>query len=403
MTNKLYKQIFVNLLAVVAFTQFSLDAMANKPCSPSGLTVDEKRVSDDPQSCGKQQLATKTPIISEILTALRKKADSLIDSSWVAEAGKDVTSGYYRWPATDGLLELYSATSELKYLNTAVEMGVAFIDSGSDTDSDGYLDWHSPYVPHLGYKNHWHYEWRAAAGIARTAATIAERADLNVVYKGELEKMLNYLERHVWEKWAPTGKLAYISSTDAVTTHFLGRLGSVAIGLHKATGETQYAEYIERKGAELVKSLELRADTNSYNITCTIYTSDCNYNPGGTLDVSHANDVINFIVEGYQEGYSFVSSQDIDRLVNTVTRVIWVNDGFAVYVNGSGGTGGIANNNGAWAKLSLYDDQLYRKYVDWALSPALNVSNFEKMKTLGSLARVTFERDNKGLLASQAQ
>lgn len=387
-------------LALAVCSQFTLAA---KPCPPASFGVEAAGNSQTSiNDCGK--------VVIELPAAvgdLRTKVDAMIDASWIEEAGNDVEAGYIRWPAIDGLIDLYIATDDVKYVRLAVDMSIAYARAGAHIDGDGYLDWHSPHVPQWNNINHYHYEWRAAAGIAKTVGLLATREELKG-FAGQRNELVAFLETHVWDKWDYPGHLSHITDFSSESTIFIGRIGVIAIGLHQATGKDRYLDYLNTKGVELVDSLIAQYNPNkdAYNLTLVTDGSDGTGDAGvGTVDTSHAGDAFSFLTQAYFEGYDLsgkLTTGFMHRLTNTVTEVMWPDADWSYYVNGTGSGGWPPLLNGGFARLAAFDSALQVKYVNWALDPNTFGSSFpwpfEEVRTYGALARASvLLRENPSL------
>ncbi len=299
----------------------------------------------------------------------------------------DAVRMYFVWPAIDGLLSLYEATGNAEYVGHAVSWSNRYRGMGTDEDGDGYLDWDSSWIEG---KNHGHVEWRAADGIARTVALIRTDPRLEA-YRSDGEVLLPFLEKHVWEKW--TGGYSDSGGTTTVT-HFIGRMGIIALGLYHATGKDTYLEFIEDRGQILKGGLHLN-ERDAY--IWHTYAGKRRGKPK-VIDTSHAGDTVNFMVEAYRTGLVF-DEADIGRLVNTVKRNLWngslSSPQFQDYIHGgneiskwsTGGYGRTGKNQGGWTKLAEFDDELREIYTNWVMTEDLPGSPALTIHRLGNLAR----------------
>jgi hypothetical protein len=291
---------------------------------------------------------------TEIILELENKVMQSFDhQSWLSQISTDAVMMYYLWPGIDGLLNLYEATGNREYVGYAVEYCQRYQSLGEDVDNDGYLDWYSSWID--GYSHH-HVEWRAGDGVARTVAQVLTDPNLSD-YVDEAMGLRSFLEKHIWEKW--TTGYSHSGNTTTVT-HFIGRVGLIAISLYQATGDNVYLSYINTKGSQLKDALHLNAQ-DAY--TWEVYTDK-----GGAVDVSHGGDTVNFMVEAHRLGLVF-DATDIQRLINTVKKNLWngsISDPeFRENVDGSGDYGGVGNNQGGWIKLAQYDPELQEIYYNW--------------------------------------
>jgi hypothetical protein len=274
------------------------------------------------------------------------------------KAGSGVSYDMYRQRYNiEGLISIYKATGDKKYINNALELSEAYQKAGKDMDGDGYLDWKSPTA---GQKfNHSHHEWRAAAGISDVIGAIKTDPAL-AEFNNRADNLANFVDKHVWDKAHNVkGRNGKIQDTD--NTHFIGRMGSVAVNMYKATGDPKYREYIETKGQQLKDSLKLGSD-GTYNINMTT-------KGGEFADVSHAGDTINFIVEAAKAGIVF-DQTDLQRLAKTVKTKMWNGKGFSDMINGSSSSkySGVGQHQEGWVKLAEFDPDLQSIYLNFVKS-----------------------------------
>ena len=305
----------------------------------------------------------------------------------LASITDDAVRMYFLWPAIDGLLSLYEATGKSDYVGYAISWAKRYRDLGKDIDGDGYLDWDSSWIEG---RNHGHVEWRAADGIARAVALVLTDPGL-AAHKTDAETLLGFLEKHVWEKWSG----GYNDSGQRTSvTHFIGRMGIIALGLHRATGRDEYLDYVERKGRELKAGLHVN-ERDAY-IWYT-YAGGQRGRPK-VIDTSHAGDTVNFIAEAHRSGLVF-DDVDIRRLVHTVKRNLWNGSldspQFQDYIHGeaetskwsTGGFGRVGKNQGGWIKLAQFDDELMAIYTSWVANGEMPGGAQTAIHIFGNLAR----------------
>jgi len=402
----------VATLASAALTLLPATAVAQQaqaaPCSPSitgasspSGTVQLTTLSQE--NCIEQAAQEEPRPSNAALTGLLAKvithADQYIakKDDWISnpKPGGRVSAveGYIRKPAMEGLTDLYKATNNSDYLDLAITLAHEYINTGSDETGDGYLDWYSD--SKNGY-DHSHYEWRAAAGIGYLLTELSDSKHANQ-YDNEVAKFTNYLAISVWEKWEPTGPLANIDNHSTTATYFIGRLGLTAIALHKTTGADTYLEWLDNQGGELIRSLknQYRPEFDAYNLTGRVNGDDVSQsNTPGTVDTSHAADAFSFLSHAKLEGYDLGGEYDdvvLDRIINTLTNVMFTDTHFSENVDGTGGIGTErSNSNGGYARFATFENDLLERYVRYATAESTYASgaiSYEaRIHTLGSLA-----------------
>ena len=324
-----------------------------------------------------------------IIAELEVEARSYINAAWVERISTDAVGMYFRWPGVDGLVDFYRATGNVEYIDLSVAMSKRYIDQGKDIDGDGYLDWLSSWID--GY-SHVHVEFRAADGIAQVAEAIHADPALSVRYESELSLFTQYLEKDVWEKDEASGYSTqnFLKSN---VTHFIGRVGLVAVPLYRITGKKKYLDWIQDRGSKLRNALVL-GDNGGYTFNCYLSGSSCSQ--GLIIDTSHAGDTVNFIVAAYELGLVF-DGVDVQRLAETVKKNLWdqsqSNPRFNDRIDGSGEYGTQGENQGGWVKLAAYDEELRSLYRSWIPTgkpqpnpSAFSTTQLNQIHILGNLA-----------------
>ena len=298
----------------------------------------------------------------------------------------DAVQMYFVWCVIDGLLSLYEATGNKEYVGYAVDLCKKYKSTGIYYDGDEYLDWYSSWYVGLvdpPYSHH-HVEWRAGDGVARTVEAILTDPNL-AEYEQDAIELRDFLEKHVWEKW--TGGYSSSASTNSVT-HFIGRIGIIALSLYKVTGDSEYLDYINTKGNELRDALVLGSN-GAYTWNC--YTDGGSCTGGGLIDISHASDTVKFMYEAYEEGLVF-DETDMERLRNTIWLNLWNGDSsnplFNNIIDGSGGHGleGKIQAPG-WIDLSGGDEELQDLYYTWVQNDGVRGTWYFDTPVYGELAR----------------
>ncbi|WP_444997610.1 hypothetical protein [Aliikangiella sp. IMCC44359] len=277
---------------------------------------------------------------------------------------------YHRWPVIDGIMDFYSVYNDDNYIQLAIDIATAYIDSG--VLNDGYLTWYSS-VGSYNNINHDHVEWRAAAAIAKIIFEIYEN-DLVDSYPQDVQFLSDFLEEHVWKKW---NSVVNSDMKTSKVTHFIARVGQIALALYQHTKKSVYLNYINYKGLELKNSLELvnipDNQQGTYNLYCKTPPADCGIT--NTIDISHASDTISFMVDMYIAGYIF-DLKDMQRLANIIKYKTWnqniTTPQFYDNVNGTGNISNIGKYQGGWVKLGQFDDDVLNIYRSW-LSSSTNL------------------------------
>jgi hypothetical protein len=280
-----------------------------------------------------------------------------------------------------GLVAMYEATGDEKYVQYLLELSEAYVKSGKDRDRDGYLDWTCDNNSDF---NHTHYEWRGARGIAQTIQLVKTNPKLSK-YSSRADQLTRFIDKHVWEKWSNGVKRSLGASSNGKIDvqrepHFIARLGTIAVHMYQATGDKKYLDFTQKQSQRLKEFLNQTSKGSTYAWTLAIGNSTVS-------DSSHAADVAEFMVDAYQQGIVF-NKHDIQKAVNTV-RSNWNKSMskplFKMNLDGSGGYNPASDGEyftRGWAALAQYDTQLQQIYQSWLnagghkQAPTLNVQGY---------------------------
>lgn len=320
--------------------------------------------------------------------------------------------GYNSAMWVDGLISLYHSTGNKEYAEIAINLVKNYLDSGvslcTDKDPDnssceepdsGYLDWYSSDSKGL---DHWHYEYRAAYGLARVLSSLHD--DEQFFGDSRLATIKSFLINDFVKKWEER-------ITGDTVTHMLSRAGLVYLYLYDVTGDVKYKTEATTLANKLKASLDKDDDKNVNGhriqiISCYLDGRECP-NKSDTLkaynsiDVSHANDTLHFILESYQRGIAFKKS-NIDLLISTLKYSILNEEGryfrSNLYTKDSHPNDRYSNLGalqGVWAKLAEHDRELLFMYVKW-LQIETQDNVYEGLKTP---IYTDFHRNNSGSIS----
>lgn len=222
--------------------------------------------------------------------------------------------------------------------------------------------------------------------IAKFAYLIANNSGFSATDKLEILEFAEDNFFKIYNQSIKTEKdLSYIYS---IRTHMGSHWAMMAMFLTKisksAKNKTVYNEVISVYNRELKKNFKLlkRNGSGYYQWNSTWdepFTSyqrkrKLNNNEKSEIqDVSHGNQVVEYIVEAYKQGYSSWKLVDLGYLINTLKfKVLLSNNVFADNVNGNRGKQKTDNGSGykqsmGWMKLMNYDKSgdLYLHYKNY--------------------------------------
>lgn len=322
------------------------------------------------------------------VTLLSLAASKVINiEEWKNKTTDDSVTGYFNWPALEGLCSLYKATGQIKHIENSLELAFKYIDSGVKRSSR-YYEWPSSWLE--GKYGHGHTEWRAAAGIATLLHTIYLDPLLISQYQNEYEKLLVFLERDIWDKTELTNLMEYNDMLNkgkkvSQVTHFIARVGLVAIPLYQITKKEKYHNWITQN-VKIMKDVFFKNPLFPFNC----YTNGYNCLPNRkTIDTSHAGDTIAFIHLAYQNSF-FFNRQDMENLAKYVLNTLWNHDSekikFYDYLDGQDQISvSMGVNQGAWSILGTYNSNLRSLYIKW-LNQENRVTGRLRLHAIGNIA-----------------
>lgn len=311
---------------------------------------------------------------------------------------------YTGWPAMWAMSSMHKNTGDIKYLDTAVDLAIRYIDDHQDLAGtghggtfaiDGFLDTHWGSSSNPGYISHWHYDWRAQAGIANAGLELHRSGVTVEAHPNALADIKAFLIQG-WDKWEPTqpadGNRS--NSIDATRfTYFLTRIMNMAIFLdatHATPGNNKYSTYLNNgRPAELaakMKGLFLNGAPAEGIPTRWSDTQD----DSSPIDISHGNDITPAFYMAYQNGHTLggnLDSQFFNDWAEYTTTVTWPTTQTHPYANLNGtGTPGTGNSCqvASLGLLGSQDSAFLTKFDNYILNneTCLAIGSFHEVKMM---------------------
>jgi hypothetical protein len=271
---------------------------------------------------------------------------------------------------------MFRATGETRFLDRALEyvenvMGSAR-DSSSLRDSqfrDRYRGWASvrPDLDHPGeevplYES---YFWRYATGLLvaiRENPAIYREAG----YRARYQRLLQFAEVNVFEKWYSRGPLQYIYRE---RTHMAAHWALIALNLSLATEDAsrraryrQVVDNVDLHLPDVRASLRGQMRRNPIEPTAYFWSDVWRSARRPGQDVSHGNGVMAYVVEACDRGRTW-TADDMAAFSALLTKVIWPGGRrYAEYVDGSGSDNGWFSDG--FVKLGRFDAAVQRRLED---------------------------------------
>ncbi|MFL5350086.1 MAG: hypothetical protein ACJ8AT_35360 [Hyalangium sp.] len=322
---------------------------------------------------------TSTPVTAQA-TGLRSVADweKLFLSRWSADhasflpmsTSNDSWQYYNLAYGIDGNTAMYRATGKTQYLDRAllyVNNMVASARPSSTLGSnfhDSYLSWKSKRAEVINqevalYES---YCWRYVTTLLRVIHDTPALYN-NANYRAQYQKLLDFSEKNIFEKWFKRGANAYIYR---VNTHMASHWALIALNLSRLTTDaTRKANYlavlnnVNQHLPNYKSSLRQQMGTSPINSAAYFWSDTWASHARPGQDVSHGNGVMAFVVESHDLGVEWTDA-DMHKFVATLNNVIWKAAGkYGNYVDGSGAGNGWFNDG--LVKLGRYDANLQRR------------------------------------------
>jgi hypothetical protein len=275
--------------------------------------------------------------------------------------------------SVDAYNAMFRATDRTQYLDRALIYINNVVASARVSSSfpksqyrDDYLGWVSQDrdsdAPGTEVPLYESYFWRYATTTLRVMRqTPAVYNDPK--YRAQYDRLLNFAEVNVFEKWYRRGADANIYRSE---THTAAHWALIALNLSLITTDpgrrAQYRTVVDNIDLHLPNSKSgLREQLIRNPADGSAYFWDDQWGvfqrPG--QDVSHGNAVMAYVVEARDQGVNWTAT-DIPRFTALLTTVIWPRDGvYPAYVDGSGRDNGwIADG---FVKLGRYSPAVQKQ------------------------------------------
>jgi hypothetical protein len=271
----------------------------------------------------------------------------------------------------DGNTAMYRATGKLQYLDRALLYANNAVNSARGSwvlpgsqFKDGYRGWASQHPETKGMEVPLNesYCWRY---VTRMLRVIRETPELynDGRYRAAYERLLEFSERDIFEKWYRRGAESYIYRGN---THMASHWAYIAMNLALMTTDqerkTQYLDVVNNINRDLpnsTSSLRQQMKPSPANPAAYFWSDVWGSSSRPGQDTPHGNGVISYIVEAHDAGIEW-TDDDIRKFVATLSTVVWPSASkYANYVDGSGNLPGWMSDG--WMKLGRYDASLQRR------------------------------------------
>jgi hypothetical protein len=268
---------------------------------------------------------------------------------------------------------MYLATGNAQYIDRALlyvnnVVATARPSSSMPTSQyhDGYFGWISRRADlqptGIEVPLYESYFWRYATTMLRVIRQTPQLYG-NPTYRAQYERLLNFAEVNVFQKWYTRGANDNIYRSNAnLVSHWALIALNLSLITEDANRRAIYRTVVDNIDLHLPNaSSSLRDQLRPNPVAPWAYFWDGNWGsskrPG--QDVSHGNNVIAYLVEARDHGHSW-TAMDMQRFSALLTTVIWPRDNvFADFVDGTGQGNGWFSDG--WVKLGRYSPAVQQR------------------------------------------
>ncbi len=306
-----------------------------------------------------------------------------------SKSGNKFQEYYYMAYYFDGLLSIWQATGDNKYLDTMLSVITNTIADAAPVDFNAsFLGWKADASYDFDYPKNgvalWEsYYWKVVTTLLRIMHQ-SPQLRATGTYQSKYANLLAFTEKNIWDKWQVKGE----GNVYRENTHMASHWARMGMELYIITGKQKYKDVFDNisfgKMPGVPSNLRAQLNTNPKVTGAVVWASGWGGN--NVQDTSHANDIVSFWITAYENGM-YWTRNDIDGLLSTLDKVIYSSsDGPNVKLNvdGSGGYDAPGRLRD-WIKLGRYDRKLQNRLISQYLSNSSNASRYP-IHNFGNLA-----------------
>ena len=285
------------------------------------------------------------PAYDYSMEATHMVADRPRGARLAAESGNYDQEYYFLSYQLNGLLQVWQATGQEKYLRDALELIHICIDEAVDVGG-GYLGW--PNAVNSGYSLWDSICWRIVTSLLRvmhdSPLLLTSPNATGGTYQQDFDEILAFTETHIWNRYAGTADSGLTSgNVYRSRTHMASHWARIANDLHYITSTGKYLEVFDNisyagfpsgtsyPGDNMRNQLRVSSvdpDAWEWNQTWDIEAGG----GGAVQDMSHANQVVSWLNNAYETGY-YWTKNDIDKLTATLDDVLLTGSNYQLWYN----------------------------------------------------------------------
>jgi hypothetical protein len=250
---------------------------------------------------------------------------------------------YYMAWQLDGVIQIWQATGENKYLDDALKIIETCIDKATNIQGGKYKGWSvtnldSSYVNN-GSTLYESYLFRYVATLLRIMYQSPNlRATGN--YQAKYDRILSFTTKNIWEKWY--NRTGNHSDVYRVNTHMTSHWARIGMELYIITGQPIYKEVFDNisfAGIPVYPGKSLRERMYNNPKVATAYSWSQGWTSSKVQDTSHGADIVSFWVTAC-ENKMYWNLNDMKALESTLYDVVWTSNNPRLFTANIDGTGG---------------------------------------------------------------
>ncbi|MGB5819502.1 MAG: DNRLRE domain-containing protein [Saonia sp.] len=275
-------------------------------------------------------------------------ASEYSDAVEKSESGNAFQEYYFLAYTIDGLIQVWQATGDNKYLDDALGLIENTIDDAVPMGgaNSGYLGWPSDLNKYGAIRNNegtnlWEsFLYRYVTTLLRIMNQ-SPNLRASGSYQARYDDILAFTKTHIWDKWY--NRNSNLNDLYRSRTHMTSHWARIAMELYIIEGNQKYREVFDNISFAGMPnyggaSLRSRIYTNPSNPQA--YSWYQTWDSNVIQDVNHGDDIVSFWVAAYENGM-YWDLNDMKALVATTNDVVWTSNSplkFAENIDGSGGS-----------------------------------------------------------------
>jgi|GEM_PF-3006937 len=327
---------------------------------------------------------------------------NLFDSKWSSQnrqhalslsKSKNKNQEYYNLGLyIDGLRNIWQATGDNKYLDTALSLINTTVDDARSVGG-GFLGWRAA---DGDTKPLWDsFYWRQVATLLRIMHQ-SPNLKSSSKYKNQFNKLVAFSEKNIWDRYDNEGQSHNFYRSK---THMTSHWARIGLELYLITGKNKYKQVFNNisYGSMIGYPSNLRNQlfSNPKNSKAYAWDDEWGVRKGSNIqDVSHAGAIVGLIALAYDQGMYWKRS-DINALLKTVDVVWTAPDVIKTNVDASGGNGSRGRLH-EWFYMARYSQSLQNRIKrDYLSNPHMNYYGSQALGIAALNAKIL--ADGKGV------